>query len=116
MNRRGFLRTILASGVAPYVCTAAGVLMPVKKLVVPVGFTLEELKRSVFVQRNPGDLVIIRKLIPFANVMDMKSGEYVPGSFGYLDISVPLDEYKKRYRAEGWTAVPTAPSPAALGQ
>lgn len=35
MNRRGFLQAILASGVAPYVCTAAGVLMPVKKLVVP---------------------------------------------------------------------------------
>ena len=31
MNRRGFLGSCLAAGVAPYVCTAAGVLMPVRK-------------------------------------------------------------------------------------
>lgn len=35
MNRRGFLKAILASGVAPYVCTTAGVLMPVKPLWTP---------------------------------------------------------------------------------
>ena len=38
MNRRGFLRgmtAILASRVAPYVSTAAGVLMPVRKLWTP---------------------------------------------------------------------------------
>jgi hypothetical protein len=35
MNRRGFLKGILASGVAPYVVTTAGVLMPVRKLLVP---------------------------------------------------------------------------------
>jgi hypothetical protein len=35
MNRRGFLRSILAAGVAPYVVTTAGVLMPVRKLVTP---------------------------------------------------------------------------------
>ena len=35
MNRRGFLQAILASGVAPYICTAAGVLMPVKTIVDP---------------------------------------------------------------------------------
>lgn len=28
MNRRGFLKAILATGVAPYVSTMAGVLMP----------------------------------------------------------------------------------------
>ena len=32
MNRRGFLKGMLATGVAPYVVTAAGVLMPVRKL------------------------------------------------------------------------------------
>jgi hypothetical protein len=32
MNRRGFLKSMLAAGVAPYVVTSAGVLMPVKKI------------------------------------------------------------------------------------
>ena len=35
MNRRGFLGAILATGVAPYVVTAAGVLMPVRALWTP---------------------------------------------------------------------------------
>ena len=35
MDRRGFLKDILAAGVAPFVVTASGVLMPVKKLVTP---------------------------------------------------------------------------------
>lgn len=35
MNRRGFLQGILAAGVAPYVSTAAEVLMPVKQIVSP---------------------------------------------------------------------------------
>lgn len=84
--------------------------MPVKKLAVPV-MEFGSIERFGF--GGIQSTIIIRKLIPFANVMDMKSGEYVPGSFGYCDISVPLDEYKMRYRAEGWTAVPTAPSPVA---
>lgn len=33
MNRRGFLKGILAAGVAPYVVTTAGALMPAKKIV-----------------------------------------------------------------------------------
>lgn len=32
MNRRGFLKTILASGIAPYVVTSSGVLMPCRAL------------------------------------------------------------------------------------
>lgn len=32
MNRRGFLQTCLASSIAPYVITTAGVLMPVRKI------------------------------------------------------------------------------------
>lgn len=36
MNRRSFLRSILAAGIAPYVVTSAGVLMPVRqRIVVP---------------------------------------------------------------------------------
>lgn len=32
VDRRGFLKAILASGVAPYVVTTAGVLMPVRAI------------------------------------------------------------------------------------
>lgn len=35
MNRRGFLKSILAAGVAPYVVTTAGVLMPVRAIAAP---------------------------------------------------------------------------------
>ena len=35
MNRRSFLKSILATGVAPYVVTTAGLLMPVKQLWTP---------------------------------------------------------------------------------
>lgn len=35
MNRRGFLKSILAAGVAPYVVTTAGVLMPVRAITAP---------------------------------------------------------------------------------
>lgn len=34
LNRRGFLQAILASATAPYVVTTAGVLMPVRKILV----------------------------------------------------------------------------------
>ncbi len=33
MERRGFLKSVLALGVAPWVVTKAGVLMPVRKIV-----------------------------------------------------------------------------------
>lgn len=33
MNRRGFLQACLAAATAPYVVTASGVLMPVRKLI-----------------------------------------------------------------------------------
>jgi len=35
MNRRSFMQSILAAGVAPYVCTTAGVLMPGRGIFVP---------------------------------------------------------------------------------
>lgn len=47
MNRRGFMRSILAAGIAPYVVTAAGVLMPVRRIVsAPAGVLTEEFLRS----------------------------------------------------------------------
>lgn len=35
MNRRSFMKAILAAGVAPYVVTSAGVFMPVRGLIIP---------------------------------------------------------------------------------
>lgn len=32
MNRRAFLQSILATAVSPWVCTTAGVLMPVRRI------------------------------------------------------------------------------------
>ena len=32
MNRRGFLAGVIASGIAPYVSTMAGVLMPARSI------------------------------------------------------------------------------------
>ena len=33
MDRRGFMQSILAAGIAPWVVTSAGVLMPVRKVI-----------------------------------------------------------------------------------
>lgn len=35
MNRRTFIGSILATGVAPYIVTTSGLLMPIKALAVP---------------------------------------------------------------------------------
>lgn len=40
MNRRSFMKGILAACAAPYVVTSAGVLMPVRALAVPATTTL----------------------------------------------------------------------------
>ena len=48
MNRRGFLKSMLATGAASYVVTSAGVLMPVRKL---LSATPEEV---AFVQSGTG--------------------------------------------------------------
>lgn len=45
MNRRGFLKGMLAAGVAPYVVTTSGVLMPVRKIITP---------DVLFTQSGPG--------------------------------------------------------------
>jgi hypothetical protein len=37
VNRRSFMKAILAAGAAPYVVTSAGVLMPARSLLVPDG-------------------------------------------------------------------------------
>lgn len=34
MNRRGFLQSILVAGVAPYVITSSGVLMPIRQRII----------------------------------------------------------------------------------
>ena len=33
MNRRGFMQSILAASVAPWICTTSGILMPVRKVI-----------------------------------------------------------------------------------
>jgi len=42
MNRRGFLKAILAAGTAPYIISS-GVLMPVKKILLPENYMLTDL-------------------------------------------------------------------------
>ena len=48
MNRRGFLSSILASGIAPYVITASGVLMPVRKIITLQWPDLEDYEEGYF--------------------------------------------------------------------
>jgi len=63
MNRRGFLQACLAAAAAPYVSTAAGVLMPVRKVFAAEQFTAWGLQieratapslftSSVFIKKN----------------------------------------------------------------
>lgn len=51
MNRRSFMQSILAAGVAPYVVTAAGVLMPVRQI------SRRPRVRYVIVGINGGELI-----------------------------------------------------------
>ena len=93
MNRRGFLRGILAAGVAPYVSTAAGMLMPVKKLVAPVtvttvtgmklmnayfgtieGFRFIQSERPI--PQPQGDTITYRRWLPYRKMEE--SGLFVP--------------------------------------
>lgn len=67
MHRRGFLRGILAAGVAPYVCTTAGVLMPVRDLWKPVALkeawaftTLAVFRSGIALALELGDAVSIK--------------------------------------------------------
>lgn len=52
-SRRRFMKSILAAGVAPYVVTAAGVLMPVR-----------ELSRPVRIHRGKGEVVMSIRFRP----------------------------------------------------
>lgn len=52
MNRRSFIQGILSAGVAPYVVTTAGVLMPVRKLWTPFSGEFE----SVQILRGDGEI------------------------------------------------------------
>lgn len=56
MNRRGFLQAILASATAPYVVTTAGVLMPVKKILVPPILVIEPWQKDLLDKLNGGKL------------------------------------------------------------
>lgn len=47
MNRRGFLRGMLAAATAPFVVTSAGVLMPVRKIWTPFDYDVEVLPLTV---------------------------------------------------------------------
>lgn len=47
MNRRGFLKSILAAGAAPYVVTTAELLMPVRPLATPDVLTIEKLRAAI---------------------------------------------------------------------
>lgn len=58
MNRRGFLRGILAAGVAPYVQTAAGVLMPVTKVL-----TLHDLNYEALAYGRLGSALTLEEII-----------------------------------------------------
>jgi hypothetical protein len=61
VNRRGFLRSILAAGVAPFVCTTAGVLMPVRDLWKPAGLLTGVLGRvEGFDWLGPEGIVTLR--------------------------------------------------------
>lgn len=42
MNRRGFLQAVLASSIAPYVITTAGVLMPTRQRIIAPALDLSE--------------------------------------------------------------------------
>lgn len=67
MNRRGFLQAILSSATAPYVITTAGVLMPVKKLLVPdlTETSLEELLLKIAAYRDDRGIPIAIKPTEF---------------------------------------------------
>lgn len=64
-TRRGFLKGILAAGVAPYVCTTTGVLMPVRDFWKPISevhpfSSLVVSARALGFGLELGDLVTIR--------------------------------------------------------
>lgn len=96
MNRRGFLKSILASGVAPYVVTTAGVLMPVRALAVPWEHTIVVPDEAVVVMPSGNEVALsfggwtfvnksahIRRLRVVSgdgpNALTLWDGEVLPG-------------------------------------
>lgn len=61
MNRRGFLKGILAAGAAPYVVTTAGLLMPVRQIVVAdlTEASLEQMVVDIYKRVNQGGFAAI---------------------------------------------------------
>lgn len=114
MNRRGFLQAVLASGVAPYVCTAAGVLMPVKPIANPfVGLDkkLSELRLWAAEQQ------ILQSLYP-AGIW----GESMLERMGVPEQQLAINLYyrgllvARHYPTPVFVRTVIAPSPAALSQ
>lgn len=52
MNRRSFIQSILAAGVAPWVVTSAGVLMPGKGIACVQNITLGDLEKVTHFLKN----------------------------------------------------------------
>lgn len=74
MNRRSFLSAILAAGVAPYVVTTAGVLMPVRQRNL---YTLAELIGAI---GPPGAAAGAKTLIISDGAETRAIGTYVSGA------------------------------------
>lgn len=81
MNRRGFMQAILAAGVAPYVSTVSGVLMPVKKILAPVSgmalmmefgrwenFRFIKSAKIRSLPKNAGDFITYRRWRPYRHL------------------------------------------------
>lgn len=79
MNRRGFLKRILAGGVAPYVCTAFGAPMPVGKIRTPADVGLGGRPDR---PRQPFDLPLPDYEVP----IPVKDGYlHIKGAFNAID-------------------------------
>lgn len=77
MNRRGFLASILAAGVAP-AAVGSGILMPVRpQIAVPEGFTLARLLRVKAILAEAAELSINpRIIVPNAELARMLCAEF----------------------------------------
>jgi hypothetical protein len=78
MNRRSFLKSILAAGVAPYVVTAAGVLMPVRTLWPPYGIVAG--MRAVQIEANAAASMTLSMMASFDGLrwFDVRPDTAVP--------------------------------------
>lgn len=54
MKRRSFIKSILATGIAPYVVTTAGILMPVRQIVPVKSFRGKLIRLRAYGRHMPG--------------------------------------------------------------